>query len=139
MKLWPNWRHFAFFTDLDRTAVEVDQFHRQHAVVELAIRDLKQGAGLDQVPSGNFHANSAWLQCAVLGNNMIRWTSIAGRVRVDNQLVIARTLRIRLLAIPGRLVNRSGRPTMRMPSNWPWSTPFMTALDALRQLEFNTS
>ncbi len=29
-----------------------------HAVVELAIRDLKEGAGLEHVPSGNFHANS---------------------------------------------------------------------------------
>jgi len=30
-------------------------------VVELAIRDLKDGAGLEHVPSVNFHANSAWL------------------------------------------------------------------------------
>ena len=135
LKLWPDWRHFGFLTDLDGTAVELDQFHRQHAVVELAIRDLKQGSGLEHVPSGNFHANSAWLQCAVLAHNMIRWTAIAGKVRGDNQLVVARTLRTRLLAIPGRLVNRSGRPTLRMPTNWPWSTPFTTALDALRSLE----
>ena len=135
LKLWPDWRHFGFLTDLDGTAVDVDRFHRQHAVVELAIRDLKEGAGLEHVPSGNFLANSAWLQCAVLAPNMIRWTAIAGKIRVDNQLVVARTLRTRLLAIPGRLVNRSGRPTLRMPTNWPWSTPFATALAALRVLE----
>jgi hypothetical protein len=135
LKLWPDWRHFGFLTDLDGTAVEIDQFHRRHAVVELAIRDLKEGAGLEHVPSGNFHANSAWLQCAVLAHNMIRWTAIAGKVRVDNQLVVARTLRTRLLAIPGRLVNRSGRPILRMPTNWPWATAFTTALDALRGLE----
>jgi Transposase DDE domain group 1 len=135
LKLWPDWRHFGFLTDLDGTAVDIDKFHRQHAVVELAIRDLKEGAGLEHVPSGNFHANSAWLQCAVLAHNMIRWTAIAGKIRVDNQLVVARTLRTRLLAIPGRLVNRSGRPTLRMPTNWPWATPFMTALESLRGLE----
>jgi hypothetical protein len=39
----------------------VDAFHRQHATVELAIRDLKEGAGLEHVPSGKFTANSAWL------------------------------------------------------------------------------
>jgi hypothetical protein len=104
-------------------------------VVELAIRDLKEGAGLEHVPSGNFHANSAWLQCAVLAHNMIRWTAIAGQVRVDSQLIVARTLRTRLLAIPGRLVNRSGRPTLRMPTNWPWAIAFSTALTALRGLE----
>ena len=135
LKLWPDWRHFGFLTDLDWTAVELDKFHRQHAVVELAIRDLKEGAGLEHVPSGSFHANSAWLQCAVLAHNMIRWTAIAGKVRVDNQLVIARTLRTRLLAIPGRLLNRSGRPILRMPTNWPWSTSFITALDSLRALK----
>jgi Transposase DDE domain group 1 len=135
LKLWPDWRHHAFLTDLNGDAVEVDKFHRHHAVVELAIRDLKYGAGLEHVPSGNFHANSAWLQCAVLAHNMIRWTAIAGRVRIDNQLVVARTLRTRLLTIPGRLVNRSGRPTLRMPTNWPWATSFTTALDALRGLE----
>ena len=135
LKLWPDWRHFGFLTDLDGTAVELDRFHRQHAVVELAIRDLKEGAGLEHVPSGNFHANSAWLQCAVLAHNMVRWTAIAGKVRVENQLVVARTLRTRLLAIPGRLVNRSGRPTLRMPTNWPWANTFTAALAALRELE----
>ena len=51
-KLWPDWRHHAFLTDLDGDAVDVDVFHRHHAVVELAIRDLKEGAGLEHVPSG---------------------------------------------------------------------------------------
>ena len=75
-RLWPDWRRHAFVTDLEGTIVEVDRFHRRHAVVELAIRDLKDGAGLEHVPSGNFHANSAWLQCAVLAHNLIRWTTI---------------------------------------------------------------
>ena len=135
LKLWPDWHHFGFLTDLDGTAVEIDRFHRRHAVVELSIHDLKEGAGLEHVPYGNFHANSAWLQCAVLAHNMIRWTAIAGKVRVENQLVVALTLRTRLLAIPGRLVNRSGRPTLRMLTDWPWAATFRAALDALRGLE----
>ena len=36
-----------------------DAFHREHAVVELAIRDIKEGAGLDHIPSGHYHANAA--------------------------------------------------------------------------------
>jgi hypothetical protein len=91
-------------------AVEVDKFHRHHAVVELAIRDLKEGAGLEHVPSGNFHANSVWLQTAILAHNLICWTTICGNVRVDEQLTVARTIRTRLLTIPGRIVNRAGRP-----------------------------
>jgi hypothetical protein len=134
-RLWPDWRHHAFLTDLDGTPVEIDKFHRHHAVVELAIRDLKEGAGLEHVPSGNFHANSVWLQCAVLAHNLIRWTATLGNIRVDDQLVVARTIRTRLLAIPGRLVNHAGRPTLRLPTRWPWATQFTTALDTLRTLQ----
>jgi hypothetical protein len=134
-RLWPDWRHHAFLTDLTGPAVEVDRFHRHHAVVELAIRDLKEGAGLEHVPSGNFHANSAWLQCAVLAHNLIRWTAILGGTRVDDQLIVARTIRTRLLALPGRIVNRAGRPTLRLPTGWPWAATFTTALDTLRTLQ----
>ena len=133
-RLWPDWRHHAFLTDLTGDAVDVDRFHRHHAVVELAIRDLKEGAGLEHVPSGNFHANSAWLQAAVLAHNLIRWTAILGNVRVDDELVVARTMRTRLVAIPGRLVNRAGRTMLRLPTRWPWATTFTTALDTLRLL-----
>jgi hypothetical protein len=37
----------------------VEAEHRQHAVVELAIRDLKDQA-LAHFPSGKFYANAAW-------------------------------------------------------------------------------
>jgi hypothetical protein len=133
-RLWPDWRHHAFLTDLEDDVVTVDAFHRRHAVVELAIRDLKEGAGLDHVPSGNFHANSAWLQCAVLAHNLIRWTAILGDVQVDGELTVARTMRTRLIGLPGRLVNRAGRPTLRLPKRWPWADTITSALDALRLL-----
>jgi len=135
-RLWPDWRHHGFLTDLDGDAVTVDAFHRRHAVVELAIRDLKEGAGLEHVPSGNFHANSAWLQCAVLAHNLIRWTAISGDVHDDSELTVARTVRTRLIALPGRLVNRSGVPTLRLPTRWPWHDTFNRALLALRALDF---
>ena len=133
-QLWPEWRHHAFVTNIELPTVEADQFHRRHAVVELAIRDLKEGAGLDHVPSGNFHANSAWLQCAVLAHNLIRWTAILGNVRVDDELTVARTMRTRLISLPGRLVNHAGRLVLRLPERWPWANTFTTALDALRLL-----
>jgi hypothetical protein len=134
-RLWPDWRHHAFLTDLDDDVVSVDRFHRHHAVVELAIRDLKEGAGLGHIPSGRYHANSAWLQCAVLAHNLTRWTADLGTIRVAEHMVVARTLRARLLAMPGRLVNRSGRATLRLPLNWPWAASFTRALAALRALQ----
>ena len=134
-KLWPDWRHFAFLTDLDGDTITVDAFHRHHAVVELAIRDLKEGAGMEHVPSGNFSANSAWLQCAVLAHNLIRWTVTIGAPGPVDELTVARTVRQQLLNVPGRLVNHAGTPVLRGPLNWPWRHRFQQRLAALRLLE----
>ncbi len=137
-QLWPDWRYHAFITNLDRPTVEVDQFHRDHATVELAIRDLKEGAGLTHCPSGKFFANAAWLACAVLAHNLMRWTARLGEVHPDAQLTVARTMRTKLFALPGRVVNRSGRSTLRLPARWPWADAFLSALDKLRALPMLT-
>ena len=136
--LWPDWRHHTFVTDLDLALVEMDEFHREHATVELAIRDLKEGAGLEHCPSGRFFANAAWLACAVLAHNLIRWSARLGDVHPDDQLTVARTVRTRVLALPGRLVNRSGTIVLRLPERWPWATTLIRALDQIRALPLVT-
>jgi hypothetical protein len=133
-RLWPDWRHFAFLTDLDGEAVELDAFHRAHASIELAIRDLKEGSGLEHCPSGNFSANSAWLQCAVLAHNFVRWAATIGQPGPVERLSVARTVRLQLFAIPARLVNRSGLLTLRAPARWPWAGLFNRRLEAVRAL-----
>lgn len=133
-KLWPDWRHHAFLTDLTGDVIAIDRFHREHATVELAIKDLKAGAGLEHLPSGVFWANSAWFQIAILAHNMCRWTARLGGHDTD-RLVVARTIRNRLFALPGRLVNRAGQQTLRLPSRWPWADTFTKILDTLRALE----
>ena len=115
--LWPNWRHHCFVTNVDLEAVQADAFHRDHASVELAIRDLKEGAGLEHCPSGQFFANAAWLGCAVLAHDLVRWTARLGDLHPDSELTVARTVRGRVLGLPGRLVNSSGRLVLDCPSD----------------------
>jgi hypothetical protein len=136
--LWPDWRHHAFITDLELPTIEVDQFHRDHANVELAIRDLKEGAGLEHCPSGKFFANAAWLACAVLAHNLTRWTVRLGHIGPGGQLTVARTVRLQVLALPGRLVNRSGQLVLRLPDRWPWASSFTEALEHNRSLPLLT-
>ena len=131
-QLFATWRYHAFVTNLAGSAWALDRQHRAHAVVELSIRDLKAGP-LAHLPSGSFHANGAWLQCAVLAHNLLRWTATLGGTHT-HELLVAKSYRHRLLDLPGRLVNRSGRPTLRLPARWPWAERFLAALDALRAL-----
>jgi hypothetical protein len=133
-QLWPDWRHHAFITNLNTPAVAADEFHRDHATVELAIRDLKEGAGMEHCPSGKFFANAAWLGCAVLAHNLTRWTARLGGLHPEDQLTVTRTVRSRVFNLPGRLVNRSGRLVLRLPERWPWTATFLTALNQIRSL-----
>jgi hypothetical protein len=49
-QLFPTWRYHAFVTNRIGTATWLDADHRRHAMCELAIRDLKAGAGLAHLP-----------------------------------------------------------------------------------------
>ena len=134
-QLFATWDHHAFITSLEGDEVTIDAYHRRHANVELAIRDLKEGAGLEHCPSGRFAANGAWLACAVLAHNTIRWFARLGGLHPDGQtLTVAGTIRTRFLTLPGRLVNHSGTPKLRLPTLWPWAQPFTRALTHIRNL-----
>ena len=115
-ELLPSWEHFPFATNRTEPLQIVEAEHRQHAVVELVIRDLKDQA-LAHFPSGQFHANSAWTVIACLAHNLLRWTELIGLGR--QALRAARTVRRRLLALPGRLTTHAGRWTLHLPARWP--------------------
>lgn len=132
--LFPQWRYHAHVTNRDEPAVMVEREHRQHATVELAIRDLKEGAGLSHLPSGDFWANAAWLTAVALAHNLIRWTTHLGEPHHRGKLTVAATFRTRLIALPARLVNRAGRPTLRLPQGWPWAERLQGLLTRLRHL-----
>jgi hypothetical protein len=131
-QLWPDWRHHAFVTDRADSAVELDADHRHHAVVELAIRDLKHGAGLVHCPSGVFNANAGWLVLGALAHNLLRWTTRLGGITTGP--IVAKTIRRRYLTIPGRITRSARRTTLHLPSRWPWRDAFTAALSRLRHV-----
>ncbi len=130
-ELLPVWDHYPFATNRTDDLHIVEAEHRQHAVVELCIRDLKDQA-LAHFPSGKFMANAAWTVIAALAHNLLRWTQTIGLPNATTRT--ARTLRRRLLALPGRLVRSARRTTLRMPARWPWATDFLAALQRLQAL-----
>jgi hypothetical protein len=134
-QLWPDWRYHAFVTNRTVPLLTADIDHRDHANVELVIRDLKDQA-LAHFPSGRMHANSAWTVIAALAHNLARWTTLIGLPTAPVQT--AQVRRRRLLQIPGRLTRTSRQWTLRLPARWPWKTDFLTVLDALRALPART-
>jgi hypothetical protein len=135
-ELFPSWRYHAFITDREGAAVFLDADHRRHAVVELAIRDLKEGAGMAHCPSGDFNANAAWVVLATIAHNMVRWLASLG---LDHQgPVVAKTIRRKFITVPGRLTRRSRRAQLHLPTQWPWASEWTACFDRLRALSLRT-
>jgi hypothetical protein len=114
--LFSAYRYFPILTSRHDDAVVVEADHRDHAKIELVIRDLKD-AGLAHLPSGRMYANMAWLLLATLAHSLLRWTAILGLH--ERRITQHRTLRNRYLAIPGRLTTHA-RPA---PSDSPPTGP----------------
>jgi hypothetical protein len=130
-ELWPDWRHFCLISNRDDEITLVEAEHREHAVVEQVIADLKEQA-LAHFPSGHFYANSAWTVLAALAHNMLRWTQLLGLP--DTTVRAARTLRRRLLTVPGHLTRHARGWTLHLPARWPWHNDYTHALNHIRAL-----
>ena len=130
-ELFPDWRHFALITNRTHDIAIVEAEHRDHAVVEQVIADLKDQA-LAHFPSGDYDANAAWTVLAALAHNLLRWAQLLGLP--DTTIRTAHTLRRRLIQIPGRLTTHARGYTLHLPARWPWQGDYLNALNRIRAL-----
>jgi hypothetical protein len=120
--LFDTWRFHAFFTtsDPDTTdTVAADKTHRGHAVVEQVHADLKNSA-LAHLPSGTFWANAAWLVLACIAFNLSR--AVATLTGPNLAKATTATIRRKLISVPARIASSARRPTLHLPTGWPWET-----------------
>lgn len=129
--LFSEYRYFPILTNRTDELATVEAEHRDHAKIELVIRDLKD-AGLAHLPSGKMYANMAWLVLASLAHNLQRWIAILGLA--ERRITQHRTIRNRYLAIPGRIASHARRLRLRLPASWPWRQRFLTAIQRIRAL-----
>lgn len=121
----------AFVTNRACEIVELEADHRRHAVCEEVIKDLKYGAGFNQMPSGWFAANAAWLVLAAIAHNLSRWLV---RLGLGEQAapITTKTFRARFLDLPGRLTRSSRQLSLHLPTMGPWAGQFTTMVANLR-------
>jgi len=131
LALFTDYAYHPFITDRDGDTLALEADHRHHAEVENAIRDLKEGVGLNHLPSGRFAANGAWLAAAVIAHNLSRWTA---RIGLGEGIVTTRSLRRRLFGLPGRLTRSARRVTLHLTAPWPWAAGFLAGLTRLRAI-----
>ena len=127
-ELLPGWRHHAVFTNNPMLLLQAEACHRDHALVEQVIADLKDGA-LAHAPSGIFLANAAWLVMATMAFNLSR---TAGTL-ASEMLGRARTATIRrtLINVAGRVAHTARRWILHLPRDWPWQPQLENLIQAL--------
>ena len=120
-ELFAAYRHHAFITNSTLTTVEADQHHRDHAIVEQVIAELKDGP-LAHLPSGRYTANAAWLACASIAFNLARAAAVAAGLAKARWA----SLRRKIINIPARIARTGRRVVLHLPLDWPWAPSWAT-------------
>jgi len=120
--LFPVWRYHPFLTDSTEPVAAADITHRRHAIIETTFADMIDGP-LAHMPSGRFGANSAWVLCAAIAHNLLRATATLAGQR--HAVARGATLRRKIVNIPARLARPQRRPTLHLPSHWPWADAWL--------------
>lgn len=129
-----EWHYWALVSnDQERSADELECWHRDKANVENRIKEAKVGLGLDNLPSQLFHANWAYLLITLLAYNLLAWLKLLALPERERQSY-AKRLRYRFIAVAGT-VGRSGRRlVLRLSSGYPLFAQFVEALRRVRGL-----
>ncbi|MET3808866.1 hypothetical protein ABIB25_005896 [Nakamurella sp. UYEF19] len=127
-ELFTVYRFHAVSTNSCEPTLVAEAHHRDHAIVEQVIADLKSSA-LKHFPSGMFNANAAWLTCAVIAYNLTR----AAAALTKTGLGKARTATIRtaLINIPARIAYSGRVHTLHLPVGSRRETLFNRMFDAI--------
>jgi len=128
-----GYRFQVFITNQQGSRIaRLEQLHRQHAVVEDRIRCGKQ-TGLQNLPFRGFEANAAWLELALIAQDLLAWTQ---RLLLTGELARCepKRLRYRLLHVAGRLTRHARRLRLHLPRGWAWGEALLQAFARLRAL-----
>lgn len=136
LALFTEFSYHAFITNRAGNTLDLEADHRRHAEVENAIRDLKEGSGLNHLPSGRYGANAAWLALVAIAHNLSRWV---GRLGLgEPTFITTRTLRRRFFGVPASLTRSARVQTLHLPPRWPKIDRFLSALTMLRAIQLQT-
>jgi hypothetical protein len=129
----PDWRYGAFTTNTATGQIQwLDARHRTQAHIEDKMKELK-ACGAENLPSTDWHRNSAWLQLAALACTLNAWLR---HLAFDDAMAKAepKALRYRLLGAPARHVVHARSRTLLIPPGWRWAPDLASGWERLQAL-----
>lgn len=129
-----GWRITCFATNTKGsgwTLAALEVRHRQRARAEDRIRALKD-TGLRNLPFHGFAQNQIWLEIIALAADLLVWTQTLAWHDQPARRWEPKRLRLRLLAVAGRIIRSGRRQRLRLPRSWPWNDLIDTGWAALQ-------
>jgi hypothetical protein len=121
-----GWRITMFATNTTGGRIaDLELRHRLRARAEDRIRTLKD-TGLTNLPLQAFGKNQIWLELAALACELLTWTQLLAWPDAPARSWEPKRLRLRLLAVAGRIITTGRRRILRLPRRWPWSDLLIT-------------
>lgn len=116
-----GWRITVFATNTKTGRLaDLEVTHRLRARAEDRIRGLKD-TGATNLPLQGFGKNQIWLELAQLAYELLTWTQLLAWAEQPARVWEPKRLRLRLLAVAGRIITTSRRRILRLSQRWPWA------------------
>jgi hypothetical protein len=123
-------------TNMKLTPLNVWKFYNGRASVELIIKELKGDYPLGKIPTKYFSANEAYFHILLFSYNLINWFKRLCLPK-EFQCMTLKTLRTRLLLIPGELIRSENKPILKLPTNFLYKDALNYALKKIDDLPLN--
>jgi hypothetical protein len=121
-------------TNMKLTPLNTWRFYNGRAAVELIIKELKGDYPLGKIPTKHFAANEAYFHILLFSYNLINWFKRLC-LPIEFQNMTLKTLRSRLLLIPGELIRTDNRPTLKLPVNFLYKDAFKYAIKEIEKFK----
>jgi nucleotide-binding universal stress UspA family protein len=116
-----GWRITVFATNTKTGRLaDLEVTHRLRARAEDRIRALKD-TGATNLPLQAFDKNQIWLELAQLAAELLTWTQLLAWHGQPARVWEPKRIRLRLLAVAGRVITTGRRRILRLSRRWPWA------------------
>lgn len=116
-----GWRITVFATNTrGGRLADLELRHRLRARAEDRIRGLKD-TGMTNLPLQAFTKNQIWLELIQLAAELLTWTQLLAWHDQPARTWEPKRLRLRLLAVAGRIITTGRRRILRLSKRWPWT------------------
>jgi len=132
-----GYTYHVIVTNLSLKPLNLWRFYNQRATGELIIRELLEAYTLGKIPTRDWASNQAYFHLVLLAYNLVNWFQRLC-LPEDWQRLNLQTIRNRLLLVPAQLLRPQGRPTLSLPSSYPYSKTFLEISKKISKLTYES-